>query len=118
MLAAEGLVGLVLFLFWVWAIFDCISTDAASCRNLPKGMWLILVLILPDIGALAWLIIGRPERAGWRPGSTDYSRPGPLGLEDHPRSGASLEITDRQSAELDRKLQDWEREQAEKSSEG
>ena len=118
MLAAEGLVGLVLFLFWIWAIFDCISTDAALCRNLPKGVWLILVIILPDIGALAWLIIGRPERAGWRPGSTDYSRPGPVGLEDHPRYTASLEITDRQSSELDRKLQAWEREQAERSAQG
>ena len=47
----------------IWAIFDCISTDAALCRNLPKGVWLILVLILPDIGSIAWLLLGRPQNA-------------------------------------------------------
>ena len=54
-----GLVALVLILFWVWALLDCISTDSALCRNLPKGVWLIIVLLLPDIGSLAWLLLGR-----------------------------------------------------------
>jgi hypothetical protein len=103
-----------LFLFWIWAIFDCISTDATLCRNLPKGMWLILVLFIPDIGSLAWLLLGRPERAGWRPGATDYSRSGPLGMEDHPRYSPTPEITDRRSAEMDRELEEWERAQAAK----
>ncbi len=114
MLAAQGLVALVVFLFWIWALFDCISTDSARCRNLPKGVWLILVLFLPTIGGLAWLLLGRPERAGWRPGSTDYSRSRPpLGLEDQPRFSATPEISDRHSAEMDRRLDAWERGQAE-----
>ena len=41
LLEGEGIVVLLLFLFWVWALFDCISTDAVLCRNLPKGVWLI-----------------------------------------------------------------------------
>src|ERR1043166_8345573 len=113
MLAGEGLVALALFLFWVWALFDCISTDSALCRNLPKGVWLILVLLLPDVGALAWLLLGRPERAGWRPGSTEYAGNNrPLGIEDQPHYLAATEITDRRSAELDRQLEDWERNQS------
>jgi hypothetical protein len=112
LLEAEGIVAILLFLFWVWAIFDCISTDAALCRNLPKGVWLILVLILPDIGALAWLLLGRPERAGWRPGSTDYSKPNRArGLEDHPRFSSYTDVTERRSEELDRRLERWEAEQ-------
>ena len=63
MIDAEGLVAVVLLLFWIWALLDCIATDSAMCRNLPKPMWIILVLILPDIGALAWLLLGRPEKA-------------------------------------------------------
>ncbi len=39
-------------------------------RNLPRMVWLILVIILPDIGAIAWLALGRPLHAGWRPGDT------------------------------------------------
>src|SRR6476646_955667 len=104
-----GLVFLALFLFWIWAIFDCISTDASLCRNLPKGVWLLVVLVLPDIGSIAWLLLGRPEKAHWRPGSTDYAAPRrPIGLEDHPRYSASAGVTDRKSAELDEQLARWE----------
>ena len=115
MIDAEGFVAVALFLFWIWALLDCIATDSSLCRNLPKPMWIILVLILPDIGALVWLLLGRPEKADWRPGSTDYSAPRrPVGLEDSPRYSASPSITDRRSEELDRELDRWQREQGEK----
>ena len=111
MIDAEGLVAVALLGFWIWALLDCIATDSALCRNLPKLMWLVLVLILPDIGAIAWLLLGRPERASWRPGSTDYSAPRrPVGLEDSPHYGASPSISDRRSRELDAELDRWERE--------
>ena len=115
---AEGLVFFLLVGFWIWALFDCISTESAMIRNLPKGVWLILVLLLPDIGSLAWLLLGRPENAHWRPGSTDYSAPRrPIALEDHPRYSATPSVTDRRSAELDRRLDRWEAEQRAKAVE-
>ena len=114
---AEGVVALLLIGFWIWALFDCISTDSALCRNLPKGFWLILVLFLPDLGALAWLLLGRPERAGWRPGSTDYAAPRrPVGLEDHPRYSEIAGVTDRRSEELDQRLEEWEKQQQAEST--
>jgi hypothetical protein len=107
-----GIVAVALLLFWVWALFDCVSTDASLCRNLPKGVWIVVVLLLPDIGSLLWLLLGRPERAHWRPGSTDYSKPRrPVGLEDHPRYSAAAGVTDRRSAELDARLDEWQKEQ-------
>ena len=116
MFELEGIVGLVLLLLWIWALFDCISTDAALCRNLPKGVWLLLILFLADIGSIAWLLLGRPERAGWRPGSTDYASPRrPIGIEDHPGYIAAAEVTDRRSAELDERLDAWEAEQKRKA---
>ena len=112
MLLDEGVVGLLLFMFWIWAILDVISTDSAMTRNMPKMTWLIIVVILPDIGAIAWLLLGRPERASWRPGSSDYAAPRrPVGLEDSPRYSASPEVSDRRSAELNKELERWEREQ-------
>jgi hypothetical protein len=116
MIDVEGIAALALFLFWIWALLDCIATDSSMCRNLPKPMWIIIVLILPDIGALIWLLLGRPERANWRPGSTDYSTPRrPVGLEDSPRYSANPSVTDRRSEELDRELERWEREQGAQS---
>lgn len=109
----EGLVFVVLLLFWIWALLDCIATDSAMCRNLPKLVWILLVLFLGPIGALVWLLLGRPEKASWRPGSTDYSAPRrPIALEDSPRYSSTPIVTDRRSAELDEQLAQWEREHA------
>jgi len=117
MIDVEGLVAIALFMFWIWALLDCIATDSSMCRNLPKAFWVILILILPDIGALVWVLLGRPERASWRPGSTDYAAPRrPVGLEDSPRYTASPGVTDRRSEELDRQLEQWEREQRDKTA--
>lgn len=117
MIDVDGLAAIALLMFWVWALLDCIATDSGMCRNLPKPMWIVLVLILPDIGALAWVLLGRPEKAHWRPGSTDYAKPRrPVGLEDSPRYRPDPIVSDRRSKELDRELERWEREQRGSSS--
>ena len=117
MLLGDGIVGLVVLLFWIWALLDVISTDASRCRNLPKLMWVVVVLILPAIGAIVWLLLGRPEKADRRPGSTDHSAPRrPVGPEDSPRHSPTPIITDRRSQELDKELERWEREQRERES--
>jgi len=85
-----GLGGALLFVLWMWAIFDVISTDSILVRNAPKGTWLFLVIFIPTVGAVAWLILGRPEGAGTSLGSRDQrhrsrSRPSSVrGLEDSP----------------------------------
>ncbi len=113
LLDLEGFAGIALLLFWVWALLDCIATDSAMCRNLPKPMWILLVLFLPDIGALAWLLLGRPEKASWRPGSVGYASPRrPIGPEDSPRYSPTPIITDRRSEELNAELERWEREKS------
>jgi hypothetical protein len=60
MLFLDGGLGLVFLALWVFCIVDVLTTDASRCRNLPKGVWVILVLLLPDIGSIAWLIAGHP----------------------------------------------------------
>ena len=115
MLLGDSIVGLVVLLFWIWALFDVIATDSSMCRNLPKPMWVVLVIILPVFGAIIWLLLGRPEKAHWRPGSSDYAAPRrPVGVEDSPRYSPTPIITDRRSRELDEELERWEREQRER----
>ena len=115
MIDVEGIVAVAFLLFWIWALLDCISTDSAMCRNLPKPMWVIIVVILPAVGALAWLLLGRPEKPDRRSGSTVYAAPRrPVGVEDSPRYSATPIITDRRSRELDAELERWEREQRER----
>jgi len=79
-----GFVPLVLLALWAYCVFDVIASDETLIRNLPKGMWLVIVIFLPDLGSLAWLALGRPLYAGWRPGdtSTRKSRRRVVGPED------------------------------------
>ena len=69
--AGGGLIGFLLIALWLYCIFDVIATDEILMRSLPKMAWLIIVIIIPDIGSIAWLALGRPQFAGGRPGDTE-----------------------------------------------
>lgn len=91
-----GLVGVALIALWAYCIFDVISTDEALMRNMPKVLWLIVVIVLPTVGSVAWLLLGRPLGAGLRPGDTSTyspprSRPRPLAPDDDPQFLARLD---------------------------
>jgi hypothetical protein len=108
-----GLVTLALAAFWIWALIDCILTETRICRFLPKVAWIIVILVLSDIGALLWLAIGRPDRPTRRlsRATTAAARPRPVAPDDIPQAPSNTVITDRRSAELDRVLAQWEAEQ-------
>ena len=104
----EGVIGFLLLALWIWALIDCITTDSELCRNLPKGVWLIIIILLFDIGSILWLLLGRPANKHWRPVTgSDYSGPRrAVGVED--RQGFTDSISDRRSKELDQRLAAWE----------
>ncbi len=60
MLYFDGVVGLALVALWVFCLVDVITTDESLCRNMPKTAWILVVLLLADIGAVVWLVAGRP----------------------------------------------------------
>lgn len=116
-----GVLGVIFILVWAYAILDVISTDSIVCRNLPKTMWLILVIMLPEIGSIAWFMLGRPASSGYTGPSLPRSTNGaPLGIEDRPDWPARAEeILKREpqpskedirnaADERSRKLRDWE----------
>lgn len=97
-----GLVGILLVALWAYCIFDVISTDESLMRNMPKILWLVVVIVLPTVGSVAWLLLGRPEGAGLRPGDTSTYRPprapsaprlgpAPTGPDDDPAFLARLD---------------------------
>jgi hypothetical protein len=110
-----GLVTLFLVGFWIWSLIDCILTDARICRFLPKVAWILVILLLSDLGALLWLVIGRPDRPTRRlsRATTAAARPRPPAPDDIPQPASNTVITDRRSAELDQMLAQWEAEQEE-----
>lgn len=75
----------------VFCVLDCIA-DSSLVRNLPKTLWILLIIFLPTIGSIAWLLLGRPEKTRFYPGDTRVrpnppaARPKrPLGPDDDPR---------------------------------
>jgi len=55
------LFSIVILGFWAYCIFDVIRTPEGTTENLPKMLWLIIVIFLSAIGGLAWLLLGRPR---------------------------------------------------------
>ncbi len=51
----------------IYCLIDLITTGEYAVRNLPKTLWLLLILFFPLVGSIAWLVAGRPQRAqpGW-----------------------------------------------------
>lgn len=63
-----GMLGLVALAVWIFCIIDAVTTPADQVRNLPKLVWIFVVVLLVDLGSIAWLLAGRPwaERAAQR----------------------------------------------------
>jgi hypothetical protein len=47
----------------VYCALNIITTPEDQVRNLPKLLWLVLVLFFPIVGGIAWLVAGRPQSA-------------------------------------------------------
>jgi hypothetical protein len=60
----------------VFCLVDCLQTDTHRVRNLPKLVWVLLIVVLPVIGGIAWLVAGRPGRVAHRPEVWYSSTPG------------------------------------------
>ena len=45
----------------IYCVLNIITTPEHAVRNLPKLGWLVLALLFPIIGGIAWLIAGRPQ---------------------------------------------------------
>lgn len=103
MFYAGGIAGLLVLLLWLYCIFDVIVTEEIVMRNMPKIVWLAVVVFLPTVGSVAWLALGRPERAAGRPGGVGLVRPAErrVGPEDSPEFML-------RTAEEARRLRRWE----------
>lgn len=54
----------------VYALVDVVQSPPARVRTMPRLAWAGVILLLPVVGAVAWLLTGRPSGggAGRRPG--------------------------------------------------
>lgn len=80
MLYADGLGGLIFLGLWLFCLIDVITTDESRMRNLPKPVWVLIVLLIPFVGSLVWLVAGRvwdgTPRQKPNTRFAEYDRPG------------------------------------------
>ncbi len=60
MLLFDAVLGVVAIGVWIYCIIDVLTARRDDVRNLPKLGWLAVVILLTAIGAVAWLVFGRP----------------------------------------------------------
>ena len=59
-LAFLAVIGLALFVFWIWMLIDAIQNKGLTDGE--KVGWVLAVVLLHFIGALLYFFIGRPKR--------------------------------------------------------
>ena len=58
MLRVVGVV--IVLVIFVYALVDVIRTDKHQTRGISKPAWIIVMIVLPLLGAILWFIFGRP----------------------------------------------------------
>src|SRR4051812_37509970 len=100
--------GILFFLAYlavlVVALIDCLSTDESEIRNLPKIVWIVVILLFSPVGGIAWFLAGRPKG---EPTAVTPAKRKPVAPDDDPDFLRSLE--DRSTAD-EEAMRLWEEE--------
>lgn len=84
------ILGPIIFVLWVYCLISVITSRDGDARHLPKIAWLLIVLLFPLVGSIAWLAVGRPQNA--RGPSNAHERPAPRFPEyDRPGRASALD---------------------------
>nr|NLD39682.1 PLDc_N domain-containing protein [Actinomycetales bacterium] len=104
---------------WIYGVIDCAQTPEDRVpRGLKKPVWLIIVLLIPVIGSLAWLGVK------WVAGSSSITksggyrspkRKGPTAPDDDPEFLANLDWQARKAHYERQKREQQAREASEKA---
>jgi hypothetical protein len=55
-----GLISLACLALWIWMLIDCLTNN--GIQGSEKVAWVLVIVLLPFIGSLIYLFVGRPKR--------------------------------------------------------
>jgi hypothetical protein len=96
----------------VYSVIDCLQTPAEELHRPTRGWWLAAILLLPVIGAAAWLLAGRtgrgrherspagPDRSAGYGWTAEGAAQHPIGPDDDPEFLAGLGRAQREQQRL------------------
>jgi branched-subunit amino acid transport protein AzlD len=62
---------LVLLALAIYCAVDVAQSDRFEVRTLPKWLWVALIILIPGVGPVLWLALGRPTASSRREPETD-----------------------------------------------
>lgn len=90
--------------FTVYTVVDCAITASERARGISKPLWILVILLLPVIGGILWLMVGKDRQAGHpaRPAGAPDDDPGFLRrLRDDAARQERIRQLEQDLAELD-----------------
>ena len=55
--------GVIIVMLMIYAVVEVAQADPLRVRLMPRWLWAVAIILLPGVGALAWLLFGRPTKA-------------------------------------------------------
>jgi hypothetical protein len=117
-------VAVATFALAVYCLVGVIGTPADRVRNLPKLAWVVLVLLFPLLGSIAWLVAGRPAGGGAHRGAhgpaafPEYDRPGRAAAADPQKNEEFLRRVRERAEEQRRRYEESRRPRPEQPETG
>lgn len=93
------LLAIAVLVIFVYGLVDVIRTERGQTRGISKPAWIVVMILLPVIGAILWLLLGRP--AAPKPAGQAYPRSN--APDDDPDFLRNLELQRRKQAEAARR---------------
>jgi len=81
------LVFAIVIVLMIFAVVDIAVVDRARIRNLNRGAWIAIAIVLPIVGPVLWFFVGRVrpgERTSASSAASAPRRVGPVAPDDDP----------------------------------
>ena len=99
--------GPLIFAFWAYCVVTVLMARDDEVNHLPKIGWLVLVLLFPLVGGVAWLLVGRGARST---GRSPYEREASA-FPEYDRPGRAAGATPESDEEFLRRIRERAEEQ-------
>ncbi len=92
----------------IYSLIEALMTPRHQVRAMPKGVWILLIILIPLVGALLWLFLGRRRGSSASRGTSGGTAPRnpPRSPDDDAAFLHQLDVQRKQQArqaELDRR---------------
>ncbi|HEX6130375.1 MAG TPA: PLD nuclease N-terminal domain-containing protein [Actinomycetota bacterium] len=85
-----GLLTLAGLVLWIWALVDCVQVpDDAMYQSGTKLVWVLIIVLLGFIGAIVYLLAGRPTADSRERSARSTSPPAAPGAAPRPDGSSS-----------------------------